>query len=395
MFRILIFALATYTASAGIKLAQDVNYPPYAFGASDGSLVGLGADVANGMARMCPELGIEVVEARWADCWTPQGLGEGLENGDIDACMTYTHTKGIRNVFADFSWGVLEVNKAAGLLTLLDDRGNPKVTGMDDLSGKTVVDVAGWAPTADGLDFVENKCLGQKYSPNYNLLMTSGPGNANDLALNLLLSGAADAMFVYADQAYNYKVACERDPSTAGCNCDKWKLFGTKFAYVQTGQFGYVNNGTTLALAKKGSGVVEKLNPCLKKFMATKDYYDICMRYNFKTCYPNDFFPGGKQVAQKDYNKPTDEHEGDCATGYCKCTGTPTTRLYSVEDWRMSTPHAILGSLPMGMGWIVASFVLLSVAFGGYALGVRHRQPAATTGGDHVELLRPDAENQE
>ena len=42
--------------------------------------------------------------------------------------MTYTHTQGIRNDYADFSYGILDVNKAAGLLTLLEN-GMPKLDG--------------------------------------------------------------------------------------------------------------------------------------------------------------------------------------------------------------------------------------------------------------------------
>jgi hypothetical protein len=136
----------------------------------------------------------------------------------------------------------------------------------------------------------------------------------------MLLEGKVDAMFVYADQAYNYKKVCKSGEGTITWTCANWEKFGTKFAYVQTGQFGYVNNGTTLAMTKKDSGVIEKLNPCLQKFMATKDYYDICVKYDFvDTCYPNSFFPAADEIVMHDYNKPTDEHTGDCSNGYCPC----------------------------------------------------------------------------
>eukprot|EP00747_Dinoflagellata_sp_TGD_P141524 gnl/TRDRNA2_/TRDRNA2_176137_c0_seq8.p1 gnl/TRDRNA2_/TRDRNA2_176137_c0~~gnl/TRDRNA2_/TRDRNA2_176137_c0_seq8.p1 ORF type:complete len:536 (-),score=95.38 gnl/TRDRNA2_/TRDRNA2_176137_c0_seq8:302-1909(-) len=302
-----------------LKLAQDIDYPPYASIDETGELTGFGADIARGMNGMCDELDIEVVQVKWSDCWTPEGLGAKLEDGSVDACMTYTHTKGLRPKFADFSNGILSVNKAAGLLVLLDENGQPKITGLSDLSGKKVVDVGGWAPTADGLDFVENKCTGKKYASDYILMQATDAKNNNDLALDMLLSGEADAMFVYADQAYNYKKVCKTNPDQAW-TCDNWEQFGKKFAYVQTGQFGYVNNGTTLALTKKGSGVAEKLNPCLQKFMATKDYYDICVKYDFvDTCYPNEFFPGADEIVVHDYNKPTNEHVGDCTDGYCSC----------------------------------------------------------------------------
>jgi len=290
------------------------------------------------------------VETRWSDCWTPAGLGELLENGTIDACMTYTHTKGLRPQFADFSYGILAVNKAAGLLTLLDENGQPRVTGHDDLSGKKIVDVGGWAPTSDGLDYVENKCTGTNYSSNYELLIADGAVNNNDLALSMLLDGTADAMFVYADQAYQYKQACSDGVTTTTWNCSMWNGFGTTFAYVQTGQFGYVNNGTTLAMAKKGSGVVERLNPCLQEFMDTRDYYDICVKYDLvDNCYPNSFFPSAGEIAVHEYNKPTTEHEGDCSNGYCPCTGD-----YLVD-------HTGSATRTMGLSSIVMGAILLGV----------------------------------
>jgi hypothetical protein len=298
-----------------LKFAQDVDYPPYAYkNETTGELTGFGKDIADGLTAMCDDLEIEVVETRWSNCWSSAGggtLGALLEDGTLDACMTYTHTQGIRNEYADFSFGILEVNKAAGLLTKLVD-GAPKVTGYDDLAGKTVVDVGGWAPTADGLGYVRNKCTDQMYSSDYTLLV----GKDNDESLTLLLNGTADAMFVYADQAYNYQC---KEGVEATWNCSLWEGFGTKYAYVQTGQFGYTVNGTTLALTKKGSGVAEKVNPCLARFMETEEYHDICVKYELTdSCYQNAFFTSG-DLEKKEYNKPTDEHMSDCSNGYCPC----------------------------------------------------------------------------
>ena len=161
-----------------IKLGQDVNYPPYAFIDTDGMLQGLGKDIADGMTALCEDIEIEVVQAAWKDCWDGDGpkLGAKLESGMLDACTTYTHTRGVRNDFADFSGGILNVNKAAGLLTLLRD-GAPIVSGSSDLAGVTIIDVAGWAPTADTLAFVENKCTDSLYSKQFT--MTSGDKNAS------------------------------------------------------------------------------------------------------------------------------------------------------------------------------------------------------------------------
>merc|ERR1712232_969202 len=98
---------------------------------------------------MCPEIEIEIVGMEsWDYCWRydDSGIGEALDNGLVDACITYSHTRGVRNDHADFGYGILDINKAAGLLSLLES-GNPKVDGNSDLTGLTVVDVGGWAPT--------------------------------------------------------------------------------------------------------------------------------------------------------------------------------------------------------------------------------------------------------
>merc|ERR1712014_152819 len=128
-------------------------------------------------------------------------------------------------------------------------------------------------------------------------------------------------MFVYADQGYRFSKEGDDPNAEATWNCTLWKGFGTKYAYVQTGQFGYVVNGTTLAMAKNGSGVAERLNPCLAKFMQTKQYYYLCVKYDLTaSCHRNEFFPDTEEE-KKEYNKPTNELEGDCSTGYCPCGG--------------------------------------------------------------------------
>jgi len=85
-------------------------------------------------------------------------------------------------------------------------------------------------------------------------------------------------MWVYADQAYNYDCSKAENPTW---NCDLWAGFGTKYAYIQTGLFGHAYNGTTIALARKGSGVRDIVNPCLKEFMKTKEYWNICEKFKF------------------------------------------------------------------------------------------------------------------
>lgn len=57
--------------------------------------------------------------------------------------MTYTHSAGVRDERADFSDAILQDNQAAGLLTLLDVDGNPLISGLDNISGRTIIDVGG------------------------------------------------------------------------------------------------------------------------------------------------------------------------------------------------------------------------------------------------------------
>ena len=154
---------------------------------------------------MCEDIDIKVVKESWANCWSSEGggrLGAKLANASdtsLDGCMTYTHGRGVRDTFADFTDAMLDDNKPAGLLTLLDSDGKPRVSGLSDLYGKTVIDVGGWAPTADGLGFVTNQCTGQKYSPYYEVVVANGD-IANDVAMQMLRDGEGDAVFIYANQ---------------------------------------------------------------------------------------------------------------------------------------------------------------------------------------------------
>merc|ERR1719229_1180638 len=140
--------------------------------------------------------------------------------------------------------------------------------------------------------------------------------------MRMLRNGEADAMFVYADQAYNFQ--CTADGKThSGADptwdCQLWKGFGTEYAYVQTGQFGHSINGTTLAISKKGSGLADLLNPCIQKFLKTKEYYDLCIKHDLvASCYVNEFFPS-KEEERKPYLQATNEHMTGCVDGYCSC----------------------------------------------------------------------------
>jgi hypothetical protein len=64
------------------------------------------------------------------------------------------------------------------------------------LNGVVVVDVQGWAPTANTLAVVVNPCTGEKFSGYTMIAPTVTDGTPNDNALKTLLKGDADAMWV-------------------------------------------------------------------------------------------------------------------------------------------------------------------------------------------------------
>lgn len=298
-----------------VLLAQDINYPPYAYlsdSPADGfGLTGFGPDVARAAGKRCG-LDVYITQTEWDDCWNGK-IGTGLLNGHYHGCMTYTHTVGERNRFLEFSDPILSDNKPAGILTRLED-GKPVVSPMSNLTGIKIVDVKGWAPTSDGLAFIKNTCTGGNFV-DYEMLVPSESGN--DAALAMLLDGSADAMFVYADQAHNLR--CD-DPSVSPTwDCSLWRGFGSQFAYIHTGMFGHAIAGTTLSISKKGSGVPELLNPCLAKFLKTKKYYYLCRKYGLlKSCFSNEYFPKSTSKEQI-WNKPTSKQTGPCSEGYCSC----------------------------------------------------------------------------
>lgn len=302
-----------------LLLAQDIDWPPYAFISeppeSDFTVAGFGNDFAKGMAPGC---GIDVVtmETQWGKCWNEGKLGVGLETGYYHGCMTYTHTVGVRNRYAEFSHGILQANKPAGLITRLVD-GVPHIDGNSNLMGKNIVDVTGWAPTSDTLGIVTNQCTQARFEGFTMLTPASVEGQSpNDVAMDYLMDGRADAIWIYADQAHNYQCGPGVTPQW---DCSKWSGFGTNFSYIHVGMFGHVYNGTTLTLSKKGSGLNEIVNPCIDKFLQTKEYYDICTKHGLEdSCYKNSFFPASEE-AHNIWVKKTSELTTTCADGYCPC----------------------------------------------------------------------------
>lgn len=310
-------------------MAQDVDWPPYAYMGvppeSDFDVAGIGHDIVLGMGALC-NWDVTVVQTDWAGCWNQGAIGSSLLNGVYHGCMTYTHTVGERNRFVEFSEAILQMNKPAGILTRLDADGHPVIDGNNNLQGVNVVDVSGWAPTADTLAIAVNDCNGQRFA-GFNMLPpleTPEGQSPNDVALEALLDGRADAMWVYADQAYNYRP--NQPGVTPEWNAEMWGRFGQPngFAYIHTGMLEHTTNGTTLSMSKKGSGVADVLNPCLRNFMQTQQYYDICQTHGMVSqCFTNSHFPAAAAPTQSVYAVSTPEltglPEGDCAHGYCPC----------------------------------------------------------------------------
>jgi len=299
-------------------VAQDIDWPPYAYLAvpPEGpfSLAGIGYDVIKGMGALC-NFDVSVVQTKWTNCWDSGKLGLGLLAGYYHACMTYTHTKGERNRVGEFSKSFLKDNKPAGILTRLVN-GIPVVSSASTLKDVKIVDVKSWAPTADTLALITNQCAKKPFS---GYTMISPTESGNDAAMQMLMSGAADAMWVYADQAYNYDCDLARGKGIVpSWNCSLWSGFGTKYAYIHTGLFGHAIAGTTLTLSKKGSGIANLVDGCMDKFLQTKEYYDICTKHKLATdCHSNSHF---KTTPKSNvWDSKTTEQTGACSSGYCPC----------------------------------------------------------------------------
>jgi hypothetical protein len=89
-----------------------------------------------------------------------------------------------------------------------------------------------------------------------------------------LLDGNADVLFVYQSI-----VSDRKDCTHSGCDPSLYDGLGTKYAWIHTGLLDYQLNGTTLAMTKKGSNLVDTINPCLRSVMRDTWYQNLCLEY--------------------------------------------------------------------------------------------------------------------
>merc|ERR1711865_1358155 len=102
-----------------------------------------------------------------------------------------------------------------------------------------------------------------------------------------------------------------------------------------------------------------KVNPCLWKFMETKEYHDVCQKHGLTAqCYPNQYFTA-QDYAAKEYNLPTERHAGDCSNGYCPCLVSRTT---TTNRRTTSTTAALRGQLSGARGGKCLTAVAYTVA---------------------------------
>ncbi|CAB9520766.1 expressed unknown protein [Seminavis robusta] len=301
-----------------VILAQDVDYPPYAQlgpASEDYPTSGFGPDFASGMMGVC-DIDVTLVQTQWARCWESDRIGQGLALGEFHGCSAYTHASGVRNRYLEFSDPILDDSKAAGILTRLEN-GVPVIDGNSNLDGVKITTVVGFAPTEDNLAIVTNQCTGEPYSGYEWVEPSFTTDYPNDDALRTVLNGDADAMWVYADQAFRSGCAENDNPPW---DCELWDGLGDTFAYVQTGMFEWARAGTTLTIAKKGAGVADVVNPCIAAFLQTEEYYNLCEKYDFVSeCFVNDYFPDAVVEDTVVFDLPTSEQTSTCNFGYCPC----------------------------------------------------------------------------
>lgn len=281
-------------------------------------------------ALMEPICGIKVdyILDSWDQCWTSKPtriyfpeitgyVGEGIAEGRVHGCTAYTHTKGERGLSLEFTDSILGGLKTAGILTRLVG-GVPVVSpSLVDYTGIPTGDVTGWAPTADTFVYNHNECVAgaPQFMKTDALLQPSG-GDGPVAGIRGLLASEYDALYIYADQLYNFLAA--------GTNTDITSQFGTNYAFIHTGLDDWSINGTTLAISKRGSGLKNVLDPCIAKVVQTQQYTTLCESYfNPSTCIQNSFSTGSGPSSYF-YDNPMSARTDSltCTDGYCPCGGS-------------------------------------------------------------------------
>ena len=92
--------------------------------------------------------------------------------------------------------------------------------------------------------------------------------------------------------------------------------------HTLVGLNGWSLNGTTLAISKRGSGLSDVLNPCIKAVSQTQEYTALCeSHFNPSSCIQNAYSSSsGPSSYHYDnrMNARTDSYT--CTDGYCTCS---------------------------------------------------------------------------
>ena len=137
------------------------------------------------------------------------------------------------------------------------------------------------------------------------------PTHADAAAISALLNGTFDALYIYADQMNNF--INSGDALADG--------FGSTFAYIHTGLDAWSNNGTTLAISKRGSGLKDVLDPCIEMVAQTQNYTTLCeAHFEPASCIQNAFSTSTNTHYWYDDRMAARTDAKTCSDGYCTCS---------------------------------------------------------------------------
>jgi len=157
-------------------------------------LSGFVVKVGQSLSQVC-DIDISFSEAAPGTCFTTFGIADRLAQGAVHGCANYLHTVGPRDRQAEFTLPLADNRTPAGLLTRLDVNGEPALSGLDNLDEKIIVDVPGSVPNPEDLLNAVNPCTGQPFGKP-TIVSSDLPGFAADSALQYLLNGKADGLWI-------------------------------------------------------------------------------------------------------------------------------------------------------------------------------------------------------